>query len=68
MLAASGGGVAVPPDDRGAFRDALQGLLDDSAGRRTMAAAGRHWVEEAASPAAVAQAYVDLIVELNRRR
>jgi hypothetical protein len=32
-----------------------------------MGAAGRHWVELAASPAAVAKAYEDLIVELNRR-
>ena len=51
-----------------AFQGALQRLSDDPSARRAMAAAGRRWVEQAASPAAVAQAYVDLIVELNHRR
>jgi colanic acid biosynthesis glycosyl transferase WcaI len=68
ILAESGGGVSVPPDDLGAFQQALQGLAADPSGRHEMAVAGRRWVEHAASPAAVAQAYADLIVELNRRR
>ncbi|MEP7111874.1 MAG: glycosyltransferase family 4 protein [Ilumatobacteraceae bacterium] len=68
ILAASGGGVSVPPDDPAAFRNALRRLVDDVTGRQEMAIAGRRWVEQAASPAAVARAYADLIVELNRRR
>ena len=68
ILTESGGGVAVPPDDLSAFQGALQRLVDDPAGRQRMSLAGRSWVEQAASPAAVARAYSDLIVELNRRR
>jgi colanic acid biosynthesis glycosyl transferase WcaI len=68
ILAESGGGVCVPPDDLAAFQDALQRLADDASGRQSMALAGRKWVEHAASPAAVARAYADLIVELNHRR
>ncbi len=68
ILAESGGGVWVPPDDPVALREALQRMADDPAGRDAMAVAGRRWVESAASPAAVAGAYADLIVELNRGR
>jgi glycosyltransferase involved in cell wall biosynthesis len=68
ILAESGGGVCVAPDDAGAFRQALQQLVDDPSRLHEMSAAGRRWVEHAASPAAVAQAYADLIVELNRPR
>jgi glycosyltransferase involved in cell wall biosynthesis len=68
ILAESGGGVSVPPDDLGAFQQALRSLAADTSGRDEMAVAGRSWVEHAASPAAVARAYADLIVELNRRR
>ena len=68
ILAESGGGVWVPPDDPVALREALQRMADDPAGRDAMAVAGRRWVESAASPAAVARAYADLIVELNQRR
>jgi colanic acid biosynthesis glycosyl transferase WcaI len=68
ILAESGGGVSVPPDDLDAFQEALQRLADDTPGRHEMGVAGRRWVELAASPAAVARAYSDLIVELNRRR
>jgi colanic acid biosynthesis glycosyl transferase WcaI len=67
ILAESGGGLSVPPDDALVFQGALQHLADDAGARSTMSAAGRRWVEQAASPAAVAQAYVDLIVELNHR-
>ncbi|MEO8267849.1 MAG: glycosyltransferase family 4 protein [Ilumatobacteraceae bacterium] len=67
ILAESGGGVCVPPDDPEALREALQRLAGDLAGRDAMGAAGRRWVESAASPAAVARAYADLIVELNQR-
>jgi colanic acid biosynthesis glycosyl transferase WcaI len=67
ILDESGGGVCVPPDDLAAFQDALWRLVGDPAKRYRMGAAGRRWAEQTASPAAVAKAYEDLIVELNRR-
>jgi colanic acid biosynthesis glycosyl transferase WcaI len=66
ILAAAGGGVCVPPDDGAAFAEALEKLAADSPRRAAMAAAGRRWVEQATSPAAIARAHADLIVELNR--
>lgn len=63
----SGGGVVVPPDDLTAFCDALERLANDLDGRQRMAIDGRRWVEQAASPAAVARSYADLVVELNER-
>ena len=68
ILQDSGAGLAVPPDDPVAFRGALQRLVGDPARCTEMAARGRRWVEDIASPAAVARAYADLIVELNHRR
>lgn len=67
MIAASGGGVAVPPDDPEAFRLALEGLLADLPGAADMGARGRAWVEGAASPAAVAEAYAALVRRLGGR-
>ena len=67
ILAESGGGVSVPPDDLEAMQGALRRMADDFSGRQEMASAGRRWVEQAASPAAVARAYADLILELNQR-
>ena len=67
VLAESGGGVCVPPDDSAAFCDALHGLVADPDGRHRMAVAGRRWVEQAASPTAVARAYADLVIALNQR-
>jgi len=64
ILAESGGGVAVPPDDPDAFIAALRGLIDDPEAARAMGRRGRYWVESAASPAAVAAAYQDLFREL----
>lgn len=64
MLAASGGGVAVPPDDPVAFTAALAELLADPPAAAAMGARGRAWVEGAASPAAVAAAYEALILRL----
>lgn len=61
MLAASNGGVAVPPDDPVAFKVALTELLGDLAAASAMGAAGRAWVLGAASPRAVALAYEALI-------
>ena len=68
ILAASGGGVSVPPDDPIAFRHALEAMTAAPSQLQEMGLAGRRWVEQAASPGAVAQAYVDLIIELNQRR
>jgi colanic acid biosynthesis glycosyl transferase WcaI len=68
MLAASGGGVAVPPDDPGAFEAGLAGLLSDLPAAQRMGAAGREWVLGAASPVAVARAYEQLVRSLRRGR
>ncbi len=67
MLTASGGGIAVAPDDRKAFSRGLATLLDDPAAARAMGAAGREWVLRAASPHAVAVAYERLIRSLLSR-
>lgn len=68
ILEESGGGDFVPPDDPVAFNRALQALADDPRRRDEMGVAARRWVEHAVSPASVAQAYVDLINELNQHR
>ena len=67
MIAASGGGLAVPPDDPEAFCDGLSTLLADPAAAAAMGARGREWVLGSASPAAVAEAYERLIRSLGRR-
>ncbi len=64
MLGASGGGVAVAPDDPAAFRDGLRNMLADLPAAAAMGAAGREWVLGAASPAAVARAYERLVRSL----
>ncbi|MGB8860388.1 MAG: glycosyltransferase family 4 protein, partial [Ilumatobacteraceae bacterium] len=46
MLVASGGGVAVPPDDLTAFTGALRDLLSDLDGAAAMGARGRAWVQD----------------------
>lgn len=66
ILEASGGGVAVAPDDVDAFVAALEPLLDDAAQRARLGADGRAWVEDAASPAAVAASYERLIESLGQ--
>ena len=68
MLQASGGGVAVAPDDPAAFIAALRELLAAPEAAQAMGAAGRAWVLGAASPAAVAMAYEQLIGSLGSRR
>ena len=64
ILAESGAGVAVPPDDPAAFTAAVRELLADPDALVVRGAAGRAWVEHAASPAAVAAAYEALVVSL----
>ena len=67
LLAESGAGVAVAPDDADALHGALVPLLGDAARRTAMGAAGRAWVESNASPAAAASAYEVLFRRLSRR-
>jgi colanic acid biosynthesis glycosyl transferase WcaI len=64
ILAESGGGVAVSPDDPAAFIAGLAELLEDVNAASALGAAGRTWAVANASPAAVGQAYSDLIAEL----
>ncbi|MEM8747015.1 MAG: glycosyltransferase family 4 protein [Actinomycetota bacterium] len=66
ILAESGGGVAVAPDDADALVAALAGLLADPTGAVEMGVRGRTWVEKKASPRAVGRAYDDLIRGLRR--
>ena len=66
ILAESGGGVAVPPDEPVAFVRALRGLLDDPGEAEAMGRRGRAWVEREASPAVVGDAYHQLIDSLAR--
>lgn len=68
MVEASGGGLAVPPDDADAFCGAVSALVDDPAARDRMGADGRRWVEGWAAPSAVAAAYEALFEELGSRR
>lgn len=66
ILAESGGGVSVPPDDPAAFVEALGRLLADPDLCRHLGDAGRSWVEREASPRAVGDAYDRLIISLRR--
>lgn len=66
MLAASGGGIAVPPDEAPAFIEALRSLVDDPVEAERAGAGGRTWVVANASPAAVGDAYASLIRRLRR--
>jgi colanic acid biosynthesis glycosyl transferase WcaI len=68
LLAESGGGVSVAPDDADRFTAAVAGLVADGDRLREMGAAGRSWVEAAASPESVAATYETLIRELKGRR
>jgi colanic acid biosynthesis glycosyl transferase WcaI len=61
LLAESGGGIAVPPDDADAFTAAVARLVDDPAVASAMGRSGRDWVVAAASPAAVAASYEALL-------
>ncbi len=67
MLAASGAGIAVPPDDPDRFVEAVAALVGDPPGALEMGRRGRAWVLGAASPAAVAEAYERLVIELAGR-
>jgi colanic acid biosynthesis glycosyl transferase WcaI len=60
ILAASGAGLAVAPDDPRAFIDALGVLLDDLDALQRRGASGRAWVERHLSASAVAVKYEEL--------
>jgi colanic acid biosynthesis glycosyl transferase WcaI len=64
ILAESGGGLAVPPDDGDAFTEAVRSVLADPFEALAMGERGRAWVEREASPGAVGAAYADLIASL----
>ena len=60
----AGAGLAVPPDDAEAFTKAIERLIQAPQEALAMGAAGRRFVEQWASPAAVAEAYELLFDEL----
>ena len=64
ILDDSGGGLAVPPDDREAFVAGLRELLADPVAAAAMGVSGRRWAVEHASPVAVGRAYDSLISTL----
>jgi colanic acid biosynthesis glycosyl transferase WcaI len=67
IIETAGAGVAVAPEDQGAFVAAVLDLASDSARREQMEKSARAFVESAASPRAVAQAYQSLFASLARR-
>jgi colanic acid biosynthesis glycosyl transferase WcaI len=60
----AGAGVTIPPDDPEAFTKAVARLVSDPEEAARMGAAGRAFVEQWASPAAVAAQYEALFEEL----
>jgi colanic acid biosynthesis glycosyl transferase WcaI len=68
ILETSGAGLAVAPDDVDAFVAAIRSLVEDRARAADMGAAGRRWVERAASPAAVAAAYEAVAAQARAQR
>ena len=64
ILAEARAGVCVAPDDPVAFVAALRAMLADPDGRAAMGTHGREWVQRAASPKAIAEAYARLFREL----
>ncbi len=66
ILAESGGGIAVDPDDAAAFTAAIRSLVDDPERARRLGTLGRAWVEGNASPVAVGAAYDRLLHSLVR--
>jgi colanic acid biosynthesis glycosyl transferase WcaI len=61
LLAESGAGLAVPPDDVDAFVAAIRGLVADPERAATYGRSGRSWVEAEASPSVVGIAYAQLM-------
>lgn len=61
ILAASGAGISVPPDDPDAFTLAIETMLKSSGSAEQAGVAGRKWVEEHVSPSFVARSYLEVI-------
>jgi colanic acid biosynthesis glycosyl transferase WcaI len=68
IVEAAGAGSAVPPDDPTAFVKALNTLLDSPVDLVRMGQRARTYVEEAVSPAGVAEAYASLFARVARSR
>lgn len=70
MVDASGAGRCVEPDRPDLFVDALRAMVADPERLRQQGESGRRWVEQAASPAAVARQYDGILRSLptSRRR
>ena len=66
LVAEAGAGVAVPPEDGEALTKAIAALAAAPEEAVRMGEAGRRFVEQWASPAAVAEAYERLFEELRR--
>ncbi|NIR38429.1 MAG: glycosyltransferase [Actinobacteria bacterium] len=66
VLAATGAGLSVPPDDAPALTEAIRTVVD-SPERPAMGADGRAFVEDWVSPAGVAAAYGALFGELRAK-
>lgn len=68
ILAESGAGIVVPPEDVVQFTAALRSLVDQPDLRVEMGIKGRRWVEQHVSPAAVARAYEVLFINHPKQR
>jgi colanic acid biosynthesis glycosyl transferase WcaI len=66
ILAASGAGTVVQPDDAEQFIAALQAMNEDLEASRRMGQSGRQWVQSHVSPTVVARSYLDLCNSLGR--
>ena len=66
IVAASGAGTCVPPDDAEAFVAALKEMVSDRERAASMGEAGRKWVSDHVSPSAVAAEYLSLLDSLDR--
>ena len=65
ILAASGAGTVVAPDNAELFISALQTMCGDLDASRRMGQAGRQWVQSHVSPTVVARSYLDLCNSLS---
>jgi colanic acid biosynthesis glycosyl transferase WcaI len=68
IVETAGAGIAVPPEDETAFVAAVLDLAGDRERREQMEKSARAYVESAASPRAVAEAYESLFKSLADRR
>ncbi len=64
IVAASGAGLVVPPDDEAVFVTAVREMISHPEALHEMGVAARAWVTQAASPQAVAVQYEDLFTRL----